>query len=156
MTKQHKIYSDAIDGKTLAQFYSALGQPQPQPQPRGREGRPLNQSKGTTHAEEGTMGVIPGNMREGSLIVRGKGNPDAPCPSSHGAGRVMGRKEAKETLDMAIFRQEMEDRGIQARVEASTLDESASAYKDIFEVMAMQRDLVAVLHHIKPIINIKG
>jgi tRNA-splicing ligase RtcB len=112
--------------------------------------------KGATHAEAGMMGVIPGNMRDGSFIVRGKGNPDALCSSSHGAGRVMGRKEAKEKLDMAIFRQEMEDRGIQARVESSTLDESASAYKDIFEVMAMQRDLVEVLHHIKPIINIKG
>ncbi|MEW5891242.1 MAG: RtcB family protein [Pseudomonadota bacterium] len=112
--------------------------------------------KGATHAEEGMMGVIPGNMRDGSFVVRGKGNPDALCSSSHGAGRVMGRKEAKERLDMATFRQEMEDRGIQARVEAATIDESASAYKDIFEVMAMQRDLVEVIHHIKPIINIKG
>lgn len=112
--------------------------------------------KGATHAEEGMMGVIPGNMRDGSFIVRGKGNPDALFSSSHGAGRVMGRKEASKQLDMATFRKEMEDRGIQARIEASTLDESASAYKNIFEVMAMQRDLVDVLHHIKPIINIKG
>lgn len=112
--------------------------------------------KGATHAEEGMMGVIPGNMRDGSFIVRGKGNPDALCSSSHGAGRVMGRKEAKERLDMAIFRKEMEDRGIQARVDASTLDESAGAYKDVFSVMAMQRDLVEVIHHLKPVINIKG
>lgn len=112
--------------------------------------------KGATHAEDDMDGVIPGNMRDGSFIVRGKGNPDALCSSSHGAGRVMGRKAAKEQLDMGTFRKEMEDRGIQARVEASTLDESASAYKDIFEVMAMQRDLVEVRHHVKPIINIKG
>jgi tRNA-splicing ligase RtcB len=112
--------------------------------------------KGATHAEKGMMGVIPGNMRDGSFIVRGKGNEAALCSSSHGAGRVMGRAEAKRTLDMSTFRKEMEDRGIQARIENATLDEAASAYKDIFSVMAMQRDLVDVVHHIKPMINIKG
>ena len=112
--------------------------------------------KGATHAEDGMMGVIPGNMRDGTFIVRGKGNPESMCSSSHGAGRVLSRTAAKEKLDMAVFRKEMEDRGIQARINASTLDESASAYKDIFEVMAMQRELVDVIHHIKPIINIKG
>jgi RNA-splicing ligase RtcB len=112
--------------------------------------------KGATHAEDGMMGVIPGNMRDGSFIVRGKGNPEALCSSAHGAGRVMGRAQAKRTLDMAGFRKEMQDRGIQARVEDATLDEAASAYKDIFTVMAMQRDLVEVVHHIRPMINIKG
>ena len=50
----------------------------------------------------------------------------------------------------------MAERGIQARVERGTLDESPSAYKNIFEVMAMQTELVDVVHHIKPLINIKG
>jgi len=59
-------------------------------------------------------------------------------------------------LEYAVFRKEMNDRGIQARIEDATLDEAAGAYKDVFEVMAMQRDLVDVVHHIKPIINIKG
>ena len=112
--------------------------------------------KGATHAEDGMLGVIPGSMRDGSFVVRGKGNPDSLCSSSHGAGRVMGRAEAKRTLDMATFKKDMEDRGIQARVDVSTLDESAGAYKDVFAVMAMQRDLVDVIHHLKPIINIKG
>jgi tRNA-splicing ligase RtcB len=112
--------------------------------------------KGATHAEKGMKGVIPGNMRDGSFIVRGMGNPEALYSSSHGAGRVLSRAQAKAKLDMVTFRQQMEDRGIQARVNSSTLDESALAYKDIFEVMAMQRDLLEVLHHIKPIINIKG
>lgn len=70
--------------------------------------------KGATHAEDGMLGVIPGSMRDGSFVVRGKGNPDSLCSSSHGAGRVMGRAEAKRTLDMAVFKKEMEDRGIQA------------------------------------------
>lgn len=112
--------------------------------------------KGATHAELGMMGVIPGSMRDGSFIVRGKGNPDSLCSSSHGAGRVMGRAEAKRTLDMATFQAEMAERGIQALVNESTLDESAGAYKSIFEVMALQQDLVEVIHHIKPLINIKG
>lgn len=110
--------------------------------------------KGATHAEEGMLGVIPGNMRDGSFIVRGKGNPDSLCSSSHGAGRVMSRSKAKETLNMDDFKATME--GIQAKVVNSTLDESPMAYKSIFEVMAQQTELVDVLHHVKPIINIKG
>ncbi len=112
--------------------------------------------KGATHAEAGMKGVVPGNMRDGSFIVVGKGNPESMSSSSHGAGRVMGRAEAKRKLDMETFRAEMAERGIQARIEDATLDESASAYKSIFEVMALQKDLVDVEHHIRPIINIKG
>ena len=110
--------------------------------------------KGATHAELGMMGVIPGNMRDGTFIVRGKGNPDSLCSSSHGAGRVMGRKQAKRELDVAAFQKTMV--GVTAKVEASTLDEAPMAYKDIFEVMELQKDLVEVVHHITPIINIKG
>ena len=110
--------------------------------------------KGATHAENGMMGVIPGNMRDGSFIVRGKGNPDALYSSSHGAGRVMGRKEAKRKLDMGSFKSDMKN--VQALVEESTLDESPLAYKNIFEVMDLQSELVDVVAHIKPLINIKG
>ena len=112
--------------------------------------------KGATHAEDGMLGVIPGNMLEGSFVVRGRGNPDSLYSSSHGAGRVMGRREAKESLDLGTFRREMEDRGIQAHVSIATLDESRGAYKNIFDVMAMQADLVETLHHVRPIINVKG
>jgi len=110
--------------------------------------------KGATHAEAGMMGVIPGNMRDGSFIVRGKGNPDALWSSSHGAGRVLGRKEAKRVLYVADFEATMQ--GVTAKVDADTLDESPEAYKSIHDVMALQADLVDVLHHVKPIINIKG
>jgi len=110
--------------------------------------------KGATHAEEGMLGVIPGNMRDGSFIVRGKGNPDSLCSSSHGAGRVLSRSKAKEVLNMDDFKATMT--GIQAKVVNGTLDESPFAYKNIFEVMDMQTDLVDVLYHVKPIINIKG
>jgi tRNA-splicing ligase RtcB len=110
--------------------------------------------KGATHAEEGMMGVIPGNMRDGSFIVKGKGNPDSLYSSSHGAGRVMGRKQANSELNLDEFRATMKD--ITALVEESTLDESPLAYKDIYEVMRLQGDLVEVIAHVKPIINIKG
>jgi tRNA-splicing ligase RtcB len=110
--------------------------------------------KGATHAEAGMMGVIPGNMRDGSFIVRGKGNPDALWSSAHGAGRVMGRKQAKRELETSDFVETMS--GITAKVGGDTLDESPLAYKDIFEVMRLQADLVEVIAHVKPIINIKG
>ncbi len=110
--------------------------------------------KGATHAEDGMTGVIPGNMRDGSFIVKGKGNPESLWSSSHGAGRVLGRKEAHKQLNLEDFRRSMN--GITAKVERSTLDESPFAYKNIFEVMEMQKDLVEVLHHVKPIVNIKG
>jgi tRNA-splicing ligase RtcB len=110
--------------------------------------------KGATHAEAGMMGVIPGNMRDGSFIVRGKGNRDALWSSSHGAGRVMGRKEAQRTLQVGDFERSME--GIVAKVTAATLDESPAAYKDIFDVMRQQSSLVEVLHHVKPLVNIKA
>lgn len=110
--------------------------------------------KGATHAEAGMMGVIPGNMRDGSFIVRGKGNPDALWSSSHGAGRVLGRKEAKRTLTMEDFAQAMS--GVVALVTAETLDESPFAYKSIFEVMRLQDELVETVAYVRPILNIKG
>lgn len=110
--------------------------------------------KGATHAEKGMMGVIPGNMRDGSFIVRGKGNPNSLYSSSHGAGRVLGRKQARRKLNTNDFKNTMQ--GITAKVGSSTLDESPMAYKDIFEVMRLQADLVDVVQHVKPIINIKG
>jgi tRNA-splicing ligase RtcB len=110
--------------------------------------------KGATHAENGMMGVIPGNMRDGSYIVRGKGNPDSLYSSSHGAGRILGRRKAKEQLDVNIF--ELMMSGIVAKVDKNTLDESPMAYKDISKVMENQEDLVDIVVHIRPVINIKG
>jgi tRNA-splicing ligase RtcB len=110
--------------------------------------------KGATHAEAGMMGVIPGNMRDGSFIVRGKGNPEALWSSSHGAGRVLGRKEAKRTLNMDSFTETMS--GVVALVTGETLDESPFAYKSIFDVMRQQGDMVETVAHVRPILNIKG
>lgn len=118
-----------------------------------KEGRWIHR-KGATHAEAGMMGVIPGNMRDGSFIVRGLGNPEALWSSAHGAGRVLGRKEAKRTLVMKSFAEQM--KGVVARVTKDTLDESPSAYKNIHGVMVQQRDMVEVVTHVRPLINVKG
>lgn len=110
--------------------------------------------KGATHAEKGMMGVVPGNMKDGSFIVQGKGNPDSLYSSSHGAGRVLGRNQAKKILKLNHFVETMA--GVMARVNRNTLDESPMAYKNIFEVMKLQSELVDVVAHVKPLLNIKG
>lgn len=112
--------------------------------------------KGATHAEEGMSGVIPGNMRDGSFIVCGKGNPDSLSSSSHGAGRVLGRAQAKRELSLEDFKEIMASADVMGKVEDSTIDESPMAYKDIFEVMELQKDLVEVVDYIRPILNIKA
>jgi len=109
--------------------------------------------KGATHASEGMMGVIPGNMRDGSFVVKGKGNKESLYSSSHGAGRVMSRVKAKKSVTLQEFEDAMQ--GIKGTVDINTLDESPFAYKDIFEVMKLQEDLVEVVEHIKPLINVK-
>ena len=109
--------------------------------------------KGATHAKKGMRGVIPGNMRDGSFVVIGKGNEDSLSSSSHGAGRVMSRKQAKKNVSLEDFETEMQ--GITGTVDENTLDESPFAYKDIFEVMWLQDELVEVEEHIKVLINVK-
>jgi tRNA-splicing ligase RtcB len=109
--------------------------------------------KGATHAELGMRGVIPGNMRDGSFVVMGKGNADSLASSSHGAGRVMSRVKAKKMIDLKEFESSMV--GIVGTVDENTLDESPFAYKDIFEVMKLQEDLVDVEEHIRVLINVK-
>jgi tRNA-splicing ligase RtcB len=110
--------------------------------------------KGATHADAGMLGVIPGNMKDGSFIVRGLGNPDSLYSSSHGAGRIYSRRQAKEQLNLDDFAKEM--KGITAKITKSTLDESKGAYKNVFKVMDDQKDLVKIVHYVKPIINVKG
>lgn len=110
--------------------------------------------KGATHAEYGMLGVIPGNMRDGVFVVKGKGCEDSLCSSSHGAGRVMGRFKAKKSLSLEKFEEDMKN--VVASVSKSTLDEAPDAYKDIFEVMRQQDDLVEIIAYVKPLISVKG
>ena len=110
--------------------------------------------KGATQAHLDMLGVIPGNMVDGSFIVRGLGNPDSMNSSSHGAGRVLSRRKAKETLSLADFKKTTAH--LVANHSDNNLDEAPLAYKNIFEVMDNQSDLVEVLDRVVPILNIKG
>jgi len=110
--------------------------------------------KGAVRAREGDLGIIPGSMGAKSFIVRGLGNTDSFHSCSHGAGRVMSRSEAKRKVSVEDHAAALE--GIETRADASTLDETPSAYKDIDSVMGAQPDLVEILHTLRQVINIKG
>lgn len=111
--------------------------------------------KGATPAERGQFGIIPGNMRDGTYVTIGLGNEKYLCSASHGAGRTMGRKQAKRLLSLADFQSTMAN--VVALVDESTLDEAPMAYKNLEEVIARQRGIVVdVIDHIRPLINIKG
>lgn len=113
--------------------------------------------KGATRARKGEMGIIPGSQGTPSYIVRGLGNPESFNSCSHGAGRVMGRKEARRTLNLEVEVKRLEDAGvIHSLRTADDLDEAASCYKDIEEVMGNQRDLVEIVTKLEPIAVIKG
>ena len=99
--------------------------------------------------------IIPINMRDGSLLCVGKGNPDYNYSAPHGAGRILGRKQAKETLTVSEFKKQM--KGIySSTVNASTLDESPMAYKPIDAILENIGDTVTVYKNIKPIYNFKA
>lgn len=113
--------------------------------------------KGATHAEDGMLGVIPANMRDGVFIVRGRGNPDSLCSSSHGAGRVMSRSKAKKAFSLGDFQEQMGDVNVDGfTIDEKRIDEAPGVYKDIHEVMKNQTDLIEVLDHVKPVVNVKG
>jgi tRNA-splicing ligase RtcB len=112
--------------------------------------------KGATIATTDTFGIVPGNMRDGSFVVRGLGNSDSLFSCSHGAGRAMSRKQAKKEIHIEKFVADME--GVYAEPRLATLDESPDAYKSISKVMRIQEeeDLIEVVDWIKPLINVKG
>ena len=111
--------------------------------------------KGAIKADTGDRGVIPGSMGTRSYIVSGLGNPASYCSCSHGAGRRLGRKEAKRQLTTASLTEAMA--GIAWNGDATELlDEHPLAYKDIDVVMEHQRDLVSVDHTLHQILNYKG
>ncbi|MCR4335609.1 MAG: RtcB family protein [archaeon] len=110
--------------------------------------------KGATPAKKGERGVIPGNMRDGSFLVEGKGNKEFLESSSHGAGRKYSRTQAQKKFSLHEFEDSM--KGIKGTVSEGTLDESPMAYKNIYDVMDCQKESVKIINHIKPLINWKG
>lgn len=110
--------------------------------------------KGATRARKNELCVIPGSQGTASYICRGLGNEQSFKSCSHGAGRVMGRKEAKRTLDLEEQKRIMGD--IVHRITQKNLDEAPGAYKDIDVVMENQKDLVAIETTLKPLAVVKG
>lgn len=96
--------------------------------------------KGATPAGHGVLGIIPGSMGTCGYVIRGKGSAASLHSASHGAGRKMSRKAAKEMFTWHEAKKFLHDRGVQLL--SAGLDEVPMAYKDIEEVMAAQRDLV--------------
>lgn len=111
--------------------------------------------KGAISAKHGEKVIIPINMRDGSIIGIGKGNPDYNFSGPHGAGRLLSRSAAKEVIDLKEFEQEME--GIySSSICQSTIDESPMVYKSIEEILDNIEDSVEMLDIIKPIYNFKA
>ena len=111
--------------------------------------------KGAIAAHEGELVLIPINMRDGSILARGKGNPEWNYSAPHGAGRIMSRSKAKESLDMDAYKASMA--GIYTTsVNEATLDEAPMAYKSIDDILGVVTESVDVIEILKPIFNFKA
>ncbi len=111
--------------------------------------------KGAVSAMKGEKLIIPINMRDGSLICTGKGNPDWNCSAPHGAGRLMSRGEAKASFTVSEFKKQMA--GIYSTtIGRGTLDECPMAYKSIDDIVGNLGDTADIIEIIKPIYNFKA
>ena len=111
--------------------------------------------KGAIAAHKGEKVLIPINMRDGSVLAIGKGNPEWNYSAPHGAGRIMSRKAAREKLDLAAYRETM--KGVYTTsVNESTLDEAPMAYKSLADIIDVIRDSVDIIDVMKPVYNFKA
>ena len=111
--------------------------------------------KGAIAAHDGELVLIPINMRDGSVLARGKGNPEWNYSAPHGAGRIMSRTKAKETLDLEAYKATMA--GIYTTsVNEATLDEAPMAYKSLEDIIDVIEESVDVIEVLKPIYNFKA
>lgn len=104
--------------------------------------------KGATPAGKGTLGVIPGSMADPAFVVRGKGNTASLNSASHGAGRMMSRRKAKDKYNFRSVQKTLEKQGV--RILSAGADEVPGAYKNIEQVMADQADLVEMIARFDP------
>lgn len=104
--------------------------------------------KGATPAGKGVLGIIPGSMTAPGFVVKGKGNVESLSSASHGAGRLMSRSVAKQSITKKMVSQELQRH--QVELLGGGIDEAPMAYKDINKVMAHQIDLVEVIGEFTP------
>lgn len=111
--------------------------------------------KGSIAAHKGEKVLIPINMRDGSVLAVGRGNEDWNYSAPHGAGRLMSRRMAKDTLSMEEY-QEMMKGVYTTSINENTLDEAPMAYKSLEDIIDVIRDSVDVIEVLKPIYNFKA
>ena len=111
--------------------------------------------KGAIAAHKGEKVLIPINMRDGSILAVGKGNPDWNFSAPHGAGRLMSRTKARAELKMAEYKDTMS--GIYTTsVNESTIDEAPMAYKSMDDIISVIDETVDVIEILKPVYNFKA
>ena len=111
--------------------------------------------KGAIAAHAGELVLIPINMRDGSVLARGKGNPEWNYSAPHGAGRILSRTRAKESLSLDEYRASM--KGVYTTsVSEGTLDESPMAYKSLNDIIDVIADSVEIVEVMKPVYNFKA
>jgi len=120
--------------------------------------RLLVHRKGALSANKGEKVVIPGSMGSSSYILSGKGNTLSFCSCSHGAGRSMSRKKAKQEFSSVEVITQLNNKSITVYTENKKFlpEESEFAYKDIEKIIALQKDLVEVIKRVHPVAVIKG
>jgi len=114
----------------------------------GAEREVVVHRKGATPAGAGVLGIIPGSMASPGFVVRGRGNAESLHSASHGAGRVMSRKKANESLTWEKANRVLKEQRV--TLISAGLDEVPMVYKNIHEVMAAQSDLVEVIGQFDP------
>ena len=111
--------------------------------------------KGAIAAHSGEKVLIPINMRDGSVLAVGKGNPDWNYSAPHGAGRLMSRTPAKNNLSLDEYKETM--KGIYSTsINENTLDEAPMAYKRLEDIIDVIKDSVDIIEVMKPIYNFKA
>jgi tRNA-splicing ligase RtcB len=114
--------------------------------------------KGAIRAREGEIGIVPGSMGSYSYIVRGKGDRESFQSCSHGAGRKMSRKAARELFPASKVMEGLSAQGVIVGVPdpASVGDECSGAYKDIRYVIEQEKDLAEAVTELRTIAVVKG
>jgi RNA-splicing ligase RtcB len=111
--------------------------------------------KGATRVHEGEIAIIPFNMAEGSVVVRGRGNDDWNRSAPHGAGRRGSRTWAYDEFDLSEFKSRMQ--GVYSTsVSEDTLDEAPMAYKDTESILGPLTETAEVIDFLNPVLNIKA
>lgn len=113
--------------------------------------------KGAVSAQYNELLVIPINMRDGTLLCKGKGNPDWNYSAPHGAGRLYSRSDAKQTFSLSEYKKTMQEHKIySSSISSATLDECPMAYKPMKDIVDNISDTVNIIDILKPIYNFKA